>query len=236
LGSVKFEHNTGDVEKTKTALGRELRWGAEAGKAKSELATTCSEISSGDETRFLVPNKVSADNCAFSKLLQANESNPAFCGGAYHPDRRSVTTNAANQECTIMTAADFKQTRNSLAQNLTTHSQAQNGLSFNVSSFGPTAATTDTVPIALHARIHRHLTRTMLKPGDATPCVTPVTRAECHELLGETAGSSAMPVPHTNELAARVFQAKLNDGLGGKKQPAVVEASIVEAPTGDDSN
>jgi hypothetical protein len=234
LGSVKLEHNKEDVEMTRTALGRELRWGAEAGKSKGELATTCSEITSGDETRFLVPNKAAADNCAFSKLLQANEVNPAFCGGAYHPDKRSVTTNAANQECTIMTAADFKTTHSSLAQNLTTHSKAQRGLSFNVSSFGTTTAESDIVPLALHARLHRKLTRTMLAPAeDGTTLITPLARAECHELLGETAAATALPVPHTNELATRVFQAKLNDGLGGKKAPKVTEAIVIEAPGSD---
>jgi hypothetical protein len=231
LGSVKLEHNETDVDKTKTALGRELRWGAEAGKSKGELATTCSEISSGTETRFLVPNKISPDNCAFSKLLQANESNPAFCGGAYHPDKRAVTTNAANQECTIMTASDFNTTHNSLAENLTTQSNAQKGISFNVSSFGPTSSDAANVPLALHARLHRKLTREMLGAADGTsPQVTPLTRAECHGLLGEAMTATAMPIPHTTELANRVFQAKLTDGLGGKKQAAVVEAVITEAP------
>jgi len=234
LGCIHLEYNASDVDKTKTAIGRELRWGTEAGKSKSELATSCSEISSGDETRFLVPNKASAENCAFSKLLQANESNPAFCGGAYHPDKRAVTTNASNQECTIMTAADFKATHSSLATNLTTQSEAQKGLSFNVSSFGSVQCDGENIPISLHARLHRKLTRTMLKPEDTHALnVTPVTRTECHALLDEVPGAASMPVPPTNELATRVFSAKLNDGLGGKKKAPVLEAVVTEAPGGD---
>ena len=213
LGTVVLEPDSGQLEQTKTALGRELRWSEFTGKKASSLTGSCTEVRSGEHTRVLVPNAPSPDNCAMSKLLQANSLNPSFCAGAYHPDTRHEAKDSSNRDCTVMTHADFKSTESALAKNLTTQSKLQHGLSLRLKSFGPETI----VPgqeVSVHATIHREKTvDTLAAEPLAGSFGTALTRAASHALLNESEDVSAALVGGpAHVMVSDVFAVDLHDG------------------------
>jgi hypothetical protein len=224
LGCVVFEADEAIPERTKTALGRELRWSDQIGKEKSQLVTSCTKVGHEDgPTRYLVPISPAADNCAMSKLLQANESNTNFCSGAYHPDRRQVLKDEMNRECTVMTSADFQSTHSSLHKNLTTQCAARHGMTLQLRSLAPTDE--DNASISVHCKLHRDKTTATL--GGETQTSSALTRQNCHALLGEHGATTTESFGggSVNALAQRVFQVNLDDGhRGAEVEPIVVSA------------
>jgi hypothetical protein len=241
LGCVVFEKDASTEERTKTALGRELRWSDHIGAEKSDLVSSCTKVGhEAGPTRYLVPITPAADNCAMSKLLQANESNTNFCNGAYHPERRQVLKDEMNRECAVMTSADFQSTHASLHKNLTTQCPVQHGLTFQLRSIAPTDQ--PEASISVHCKLHREKTFETLG-GEEAAASSALTRQNCHALLGEMAATTTESFGggSVNALAQRVFQVNLDDGHAGAEVQPLVESAggpappaVVEIPDGDD--
>lgn len=206
--TTKLEHQIG----TARAFQRNLRWQHALNKTPEELAKSCTKVGSGTAARFLVPIDGAQGACPMGTLIRGNvEKNAAtFCGGNYAPDRRSTTTNAKGEQCTVMAAKDFQAVFAQLHDNLKPKADVQHGLTLQMRSLEPAQVGQGVPRVQMHAKFDR-MTTAHVMDVDHAPVID---KLAAMSMLGETpepgfatyttgAGGSK------DQLAERVFALKL---------------------------
>lgn len=196
--SADFTHGPTQRAATEYALSRSLRWAPET--LSGNMSGSCTKVTAGEQTRWLLPNSPEHAKCAMSKLfLQNQETGSGFCQDRYSVKNRTEAIDQKGRNCTVVTGSDFANISSQLSERLKTSSPLDKGLTVNVESLtngddtALHAAMTEknhAPMVTLSATFNRIPTKQFLEETHPGISDQVHTAAHFHEMLGEDANVS----------------------------------------------